>query len=288
MSARTLAIVNPVAGGGRAAAVWAALSPGGIECVATERPGHARVLARESAARGVERVVAVGGDGTVSEVAAGLCGSKAELAIVPAGTGNDFALGLGIPSQPLRALRVALEGAVRSIDVGCIEVDGQRRQFVNVAGCGFDAEVVRRLGSVRRGGPGSLLYLAGVLRTLAAFRPRQLRLELDATVVERRALGVAVANGSRYGGGLRIAPCARVDDELLEVCIVGALGAAGIVGLLPFVYVGAHVHYPRVEFFRCHSVRIAGGATCQADGELVGDLPATFSLLPGALRVITP
>jgi diacylglycerol kinase (ATP) len=284
----TLAVVNPVAGGGRAARVWTALSPGGVERVATHGPGHARDLARYAVARGVERVLAVGGDGTVSEVAAGLVGSGAALAIVPTGTGNDFARGIGIPAQPELALRLALNGTPRTMDLGCLGIDGVERTFVNVAGCGFDAEVVRRLECVPQRGAGSLVYLAGVLRTVLAYAPRPMRIEVDGRVIERRAIGVALANGPRYGGGLRIAPHARVDDGLLDVCVVGALGAARILGLLPFIYLGAHARYPGVEFVRGRSVTVVGEAVCQADGELIGSLPATFRVEPRALRVVAP
>jgi diacylglycerol kinase (ATP) len=153
---------------------------------------------------------------------------------------------------------------------------------VNVAGCGFDAEVVRSL--TRR--QSALAYLLGVLRTVTGYTPRAMRIELDGTVLERRAVGVAVANGPRYGAGLRIAPRASMDDGLFDVCLVGALGAAGVVGLLPFVYLGAHQRYPRVEFFRARTVRIEGEAGCQADGELVSDLPARFEVVPKALWVV--
>jgi diacylglycerol kinase (ATP) len=285
---RMLAVVNPVAGSGRAARVWTSLSPGGVECVATHGPGHARELARDAVARDVERVLAVGGDGTVSEVAAGLVGSGAALAIVPTGTGNDFARGICIPAQPELALRLALNGTPRTMDLGCLGIDGVERTFVNVAGCGFDAEVVRRLKGVPQRGAGSLVYLAGVLRTVLAYAPRPMRIEVDGRVVERRATGVALANGPRYGGGLRIAPHARVDDGLLDVCVVGAHGAVRILGLLPFIYLGVHARYPGVEFFRGRSVAVVGEAPCQADGELIGSLPATFRVEPRALRVVAP
>jgi diacylglycerol kinase (ATP) len=281
---RVLAVVNPAAGGGRPGRVWAELSPTGMECVRTERPGHATEIAREAAAGGYERVVAVGGDGTVSEVTAGLVGSETALGIVPCGTGNDFSRALGVPSRPSAALRLALGGSARPIDVGRIDIAGRSRWFANVAGCGFDAEVVRRL----RRGQSSLVYLFGVLRTVTGYKPRRMRVEFDGRMVERRAVGVAVANGPRYGAGLRIAPRASLDDGLFDVCVVGALGAAGILGLLPFLYLGAHARYPRVELFRARSVAIEGDAGCQADGELVGDLPARFEVVPGALRVVAP
>ena len=295
MSRRNVvAVVNPVAGGGRGGRLWPRLGLD-VVCAPTRRPGHARQLAAEAVAAGAERVIAVGGDGTVSEVASALVGTSAVLGIVPAGTGNDFASMLRVPRNARAAAQVALAGPVRSVDTGTVE--RQTREdvwvnFVNVAGCGFDAEVVRRIGPMRAAGGGSLAYLGGVLRTLARARPIDLTLVLDdALRLQRRAVGVAVANGSHYGGGLHIAPRASVDDGWFDVCVVGDVGAAGLLGLLPFLYAGLHAYYPRVEFFRCRSVRIecaTSGVGCQADGELIGELPVTLRLVSRALRVAAP
>jgi diacylglycerol kinase (ATP) len=162
------------------------------------------------------------------------------------------------------------------IDLGRVRAGGRCASFVNVAGCGFDAEVVRRTPSGGgRGGP--LPYLAGVLRTLLAFRPRPMRFVLDGgPALERRALGVAVAIGPRYGGGLTIAPQAVLDDGLLDVCLVGDLGPGQLLALLPRLYAGTHAGHPAVEFFRCRELRAEcaqRGVACQADGELLGELP---------------
>ena len=278
---RVLAVVNPVAGGGRAARIWADLAPLGVDCVATERPRHATELARSAQQQGFERVIAVGGDGTVSEVAAGLIGSDCALGILPAGTGNDLSRTLGVP-KAAAAMRLALQGNTRQIDVGRVG----ERVFVNVAGCGFDAEVVKRLGT--HGGGLGVAYLIGVFRTVVNYKPRRLHIEVDGVAIERQAVGVAVANGPRYGGGLRIAPRASVDDGVFDVCVVGALSAPAILGLVPFLYAGAHARYPGVEFLRGRRVQVSGEATCQADGELSGDLPAVFTLEPRALKVVVP
>ena len=290
-----IAVVNPVAGGGRAGRLWSRLGLD-VRCAHTRWPGHARQLAAAAVQAGVRRVIVVGGDGTVSEVAAALVGTSVVLAIVPAGTGNDFAFTLGVPPRADAAAHLALAGSARVVDVGMVEraaPDGGCATFVNVAGCGFDAEVVRCIGRMRAAGGGSLAYLSAVLRTLARAKPIALTLVLDNTLrLRRRAVGVAVANGSHYGGGLHIAPRASVDDGWFDVCVVGDVGAAGLLGLLPFLYAGMHGRYPRVEFFRCRAVDIesatGGGVGCQADGELVGELPVTFRVEPRALRVAAP
>ena len=290
--ARALVIVNPAAGGGRAPAAWERARrqlhlQTGIDCVPTEAPGHARQLARQAVARGVERVVAVGGDGTVSEVAAGLAGTDASLGIVPAGTGNDFSHTLGLPRQPAAAARLALHGFARRIDLGHVQLADRSATFVNVAGCGFDAEVVRRTRAARGVG-GTLPYLLAVLRSVWTFRPRSLRLVLDdGDTLTRRALSVAVAIGPSYGGGLRIAPQAAIDDGLLDVCLIGDLHPLELLAVLPRAYRGTHIRHPKVELFRCRELHVESASSeptgCQADGELVGQLPARFSIQPGGL-----
>lgn len=286
-----LVVVNPAAGGGRARQVgvrlgglWAAA---GAQCVSTQAPGHAGRLARQAAERGVERVVVVGGDGTLSDVANGLMGTEVGLGVVPAGTGNDFARAIRVPTRPEQAARLALEGPARWIDLPHIRTRQRSLAFVNVAGCGFDAEVVRRTPA----SGGACTYVLGVLKTLMACRARVLRLTVDGQPLERRVVAVAVANGPRYGAGLLIAPAAVVDDGLLDVCLLGDLGRFELLRLLPGMYRGAHRGHPRVEFFRCRELRAVsiapGGVSCQADGELVGDLPATFSIQPRGLRCVT-
>jgi len=295
--AAALVIVNPAAGGGHAGRTWARArrALGDLEaaytCVQTSRPGEATDLAREAVRGGVERVIAVGGDGTVSAVADGLAGSQTALGVVPAGTGNDVVRALRLPTDPGRAARLALQSQPGWIDVGRVQVADRTASLVSVAGCGFDAEVVRRTGTGRAGG-GTLPYLASVLRVVWTFRPRRLRLELDdGRTVERQALGVAIANGPCYGGGLRIAPAAAVDDGLFDVCLVGALRPWGLLALLPRLYAGAHAGHRAVEFFRCRELVVeaaddAPATCCHADGELLGRLPARFWIEPRGLRCV--
>ena len=159
--------MNPIAGGGRAARVWRSIGPRFVEhaiaCSATRSPGEAIQLAREAVAHRAERVIAVGGDGTVSEIAASLVGSSTALAVIPAGSGNDFARAIGLPRKPAAAAHLALHGTPTRVDAGCATLSDAPRTFVNVAGCGFDADVVRHLAYPRGG---SLAYLAAVLGTL--------------------------------------------------------------------------------------------------------------------------
>jgi YegS/Rv2252/BmrU family lipid kinase len=293
---KPLLIVNPVAGGGRGRRTWAHLSAGvqsQFECVMTERTGHAAELACAAVREGRSRVIAVGGDGTVSEVAGALAGTDVALGVVPAGTGNDFSTQLGLPSEPLAAARLALAGSISSIDIGEFHTQQRRGYFANVAGFGFDAAVAQHVHTSAYRGPlsGTLPYVMGVVTMVWSFRPCALEIEIDGRVMQRMALLAAVANGPCYGGGMRIAPDAVCDDGLFDVCLIGDLGRFDVLKTLPRLYSGGHRTHRGVEFFRCRELRarVVGprDIACQADGELVGDLPATFSMHARGLRCVT-
>lgn len=261
------------------------------ECAETERPGHARELAATAARDGFERVVAIGGDGTVCEVANGLAHSDTLLGIVPLGTGNDVAVNLNIPRHPAAAASLAAGGPPRRLDLGQITTDGASMCFVNVAGFGFDAEVATRVNRMPKLPyiAGTLPYVAGVLQTLWQYRAPRMHITLDGQPLERAVFLVAVGNCASYGGGMRIVPDARPDDGAFDVCIVKDLSRLEVLRLLPKLYSGGHVGHPAVELYRCRSLTADADfrVLCQADGELFGGLPAQFSVLPGALQCVT-
>jgi diacylglycerol kinase (ATP) len=294
----TLAIVNPVAGNGRARRVWQRVRAAvedlrACEWVVTEGIGHARELAARAAARGYERVVAVGGDGTVFEVANGLAKTPTALGIIPAGTGNDSARNFGIPGDPFAAARVATRGVDVPIDLGEIRRAQTSTYFVSVAGFGFDAEVAWRVNRASRGWGkalgGTRPYLAGVLQTLWQYRSPPMRLSVDQRLVVRRMFMVAVANSPSYGGGMRIAPQAVPDDGLLDVCLVRDVSRLDVLRLVPRIYSGGHVSHPAVELVRCRELTADADhrVRCHADGELVGELPVRVGIVPGGLRCVT-
>jgi len=299
---RPLFVVNPTAGGGRAArlidSIRQAVNSHGGDVVCTQRRGHAEDLARQAASEGFDAVVGVGGDGTLNEIANGLLAADTPvpLGAIPAGTGNDFVRSLGLPSDPLAALRVVWSGAEREIDLGQC---GQRprhgyseRVFLNAAGVGFDARVARTVqGFPKLLKVGTAPYVLGVLLELLRKTVHPIQLELDDQhCVERRMLMVAVANGAFYGGGMKICPEASRDDGLLDVCAVGDMPRREVLRLLPKVFSGGHVGHPMVEFFRTRELKIAcaAGSEIQLDGELVGRLPAVLRAAPRALRVLGP
>ncbi len=288
---RALAIINPAAGRHAALDIWnrvhASSEARAWDCALSERPGHARDLA--AAAVGVySRVIAVGGDGTVCEVANALAGTDIELAIIPAGTGNDVAVNLGVPKRPTDAAHLAMTGASTRIDLGQIETAESTSYFVNVAGFGFDADVAWRVNHMPKLIGGTLPYVAGVLQTLWRYRSPSMRITLDDRTIEQRVFLVAVGNCASYGGGMQIVPDAKPDDGMFDVCMVKDLSRLEVLRIVPRLYSGSHVGHPAVELFRCRALTADADrrVLCQADGELVGGLPARFALVAGALRCV--
>lgn len=292
-SARTLIIVNPAAGGGRVARMWGSLAPVARRLFAHEEhwttaPTEATRVTAEAVSAGFDRVLSVGGDGTLHEVVNGAAGTELAVGVLPLGTGNDFARSLGIRRPPLATLEGLREGTLRSIDLG--RVHG--RYYVNIAGVGFDAEVARQVNAMRRKASGTIPYLATAVGLAFRYAPPTLTVTLDGgpALAPAARLLVAVGNTRAYGGGMQVCPRAQVDDGELDVLLIGDIRRWGILRLLPRVFLGAHLGRPGVDYTRARSVRLEGpaGVTLHADGELLGELPAEFTVHPGALRLWLP
>lgn len=294
-------VTNPASGNGKAearsavAVAW--LRARGVEV--TELAGRSAAeslqLARNAVELDVDAVVAAGGDGLISAVLQAVAGTAVPLAIVPAGTGNDLARELGIPADdPRAAADVVVDGALRTIDLGRVGVDGgAQRWFGTVMSSGFDSKVTQRANSLRWP-RGPMRYNVAILAELAALRPIPYRLELDDEIVEVEATLAAVGNSRSYGGGMLVCPHAELDDGLLDVTVVGATGRARLIRLLPTVYKGTHVELDGVSTYRATRIRlatagvVAGGITADADGELVGALPVTAVAVANAVTVVVP
>jgi diacylglycerol kinase (ATP) len=288
-------IVNPSAGSGRAARLlpWIrerlALRPD-AELHVTNRRGEAEELAARAAAAGSDRLVVVGGDGTVQEVVNGVLSeaSRAAIGIVPVGAGNDLARSLGLPADPAEAWTIAIGRATRRIDAAlAVNGEGRRRWFASAGGIGFDAQVAAAMATRRGWQSGRAGYLLTTLSELRRFDNRRLRMVLDGEPLERRALLVAIANGPYYGGGMRIAPDAAPDDGWLDLCVVGDISRLTAIRELPNLYRGTHVRHPAVSIHRARTVEIAGDGTTHAhlDGEPFGSLPLRVEIRPGSLEV---
>jgi YegS/Rv2252/BmrU family lipid kinase len=317
-------IVNPSAGGGKAARllpdVLLALEAHRITVHAelTRDLDHARELARSAALAG-EIVVCLSGDGLIGAVADVLREiPEALLGVLPGGRGNDLARVLGIPADPVEACAVIAEGFSRAMDLGEVashtgtplvaQTGGPA--FVGIASVGFDSEA-NRIANEAPAWLGGLVYAYGALRALLSWRPAGFEIELIGSVsaggtqaslegptdngpVERHkfmAYTVGACNSKTYGGGMRAAPDAILDDGLLDVMVLESIGKlAFLTKILPKVFKGTHVHEPGVRVFRAREVSISADRpfTMYADGDPIGELPVTVRAVPGAVRVIVP
>jgi YegS/Rv2252/BmrU family lipid kinase len=223
---RIVAIVNPVSGAGmdshaaarRVTTIRESLARHQLSATTyvTERGGHANELARRAVAERADLVIVWGGDGTVNEVGAALAGTTTVLGLVPAGSGNGLAGGLGIPRRSEAALERAITGRTRDVDVGLLN----DRPFFNVAGIGLDAHIARLFNERPRGRRGRWPYVVIGVREGVRYVGKDYEITLDGETHHRRALLIAFANGQEYGMGMQIAPGAKLDDGLLEACVV--------------------------------------------------------------------
>ncbi len=294
-------IFNPAAGRGRVSRAQlqqkleAAAGAIPFEIAATSATQSARELAEIAIENGAQIVAAAGGDGTLGEILNAVYGSKAKLAVLPMGTGNDFARTLGIGTDLDFAVATLFRGHSRTIDVGRAVYNGESRLFLNIAGCGFDSLVARRV-NARRSHPiwrrvgGVAAYLAASAMELQRLRAARLRLKLDGELLDTRALLCAVANAKSYGGGMKVAPDAQLDDGLFDVCVIKEATRLEFARAFPSVFKGSHVGHARVEMFRARRVELWCDRDWPVlvDGELVGTPPITFEIVPRAVEIIAP
>jgi YegS/Rv2252/BmrU family lipid kinase len=294
MTAPICLIVNPSAGGGKAGrvlpGVLRALEAHGllVRSELTRDLDHARELARGAALAG-ETVVCLSGDGMVGAVADALRESPdALLGVLPGGRGNDLARVLGIPADPVEACATVAGGFSRKLDLG--EVGGQA--FVGIASAGFDSDA-NRIANEAPPKLGNLVYAYGALRALIGWRPARFEIELDPPGERHSfmAYTVGAANSKTYGGGMRAAPGALLDDGLLDVVVLESVSKIRfLTRILPKVFSGKHVHEPNVRVFRAQEISVSADRpfTMYADGDPIGELPVRVRCLAGAVRVLVP
>jgi diacylglycerol kinase (ATP) len=288
-----LVLANPTAGRGKAGRligrVTAELNALGIDhhIQVSGSAADLERLAREAAESGVDIVAVLGGDGSVGAAANGLVGSRTALAPLPAGTGDDFAKAIG-PGRLDAATRLLAAPDIRDVDVVQVTAGGQERCYVNIAGAGFDSEVNETANamSLKLGATGT--YVVAVLKTLRRFVPAHYEIEVDGQRTVTDAMLVVVGNSTSYGGGMRVVPDARIDDGVLDICIVHALSTPAFLRAFPRVFRGTHTSHPKVTMLRGTRVSVEANRRIQvyADGERVGSLPAVFEIRPGALRLV--
>jgi diacylglycerol kinase (ATP) len=264
----------------------------GAEIHLTTKAGSAARLARSALRKGCEMIVAAGGDGTLNEVINGLRedAGKARVGLIPLGTGNDFARTLGLPTDLDEALEVLRAGQTRAIDLVRVTSD-EVRYFVNVSAGGFSGLVDEKLTPEMKKTWGPLAYLRSAAAALPELRAYRTTLAFDNTESLMLDLyNVVVANGRYVGGGTLIAPEASIDDGLLDIILIQQRSAPELALLAAQVTVGAHLTSDAIVFRRAAKVTVNSkpGMWFNVDGELVGNEPARFEILPRALRFVVP
>jgi YegS/Rv2252/BmrU family lipid kinase len=305
---RTLVIVNPASAGGRTSRRWPTLRDALLraavahQTLLTTAPDDATAATRQALADGFQRVVSCGGDGTLNEVVNGFfmpdgvpLNTDAILGVLPSGTGSDFRRSARLPTDPTALATILARNRTRRIDAGRIVYDSPAtppRQFVNIADCGVGGEVVARVnrGAGKRGGwRGTVVFLAVSMRVLTTFGSRPVRLTMGGGSMDLRIQNVVIANGRYFGGGMRIAPGAELDDGMFDVVVLPALGRFRTLLAVPSVYHGRHLRQPGVRVIRTSTVRVEPLDTRPLlfgiEGEQIGVAPATLTCLPGALRI---
>lgn len=269
---RYLFIINPIAGSGKAKGYEAYIEEYmhntniDYKVIFTTRPKEATEMVINNPE--YLTCIAVGGDGTVGEIANGILKrGYGVLGIIPAGTGNDLSKSLLISEDIGEAFKKIIDRKIKEIDLGRVD----DIYFFNIASLGFDAEVVRHTDKIKRVIKGKTAYILGVLTSLLVYKSRNMNIEVDGEKILRRATLVAIGNGAYYGGGMKILPMAKLDDGELDVCIVKDVSNLKILFLFPSIFKGQHIKYKKyVEFYRGKEIKakVEGEMYLNIDGEI--------------------
>lgn len=280
-----LVILNPAARSTRALSAWRRIGelPNCTAVHITSAPGEARSIAKWAVGRGYRTVVAAGGDGTINEVVNGIAGTDTALGILPVGTMNVFASELGLPARLRDAWRVIQVGHTREVDLAC----ANRQYFVQLAGVGLDAQVVKETSFDMKRSFGPLSYIVSAAQ-IAARKPPLLRIEHDGTSVEGSF--VLVGNGRYYGGPIPFFTEARIDDGKLDVLVFKKMSHVDIARYFGNILIGSHTGLSDVEYFQTRKIHVSSHETVpvEVDGELANELPVTFRISSHKLRVLVP
>jgi diacylglycerol kinase (ATP) len=280
-------IFNPAAGRGRAlrhvrqAEEHLRSFGAQVETVASASPDDLTRLAAEGSRGGYDRVVVCGGDGTLNRAIRDFDLDRTPLALLPLGSGDDFAKVCGIPRNLRAACEVAVRGAVREVDVA----HANDIRYMGVAGLGFDSEVARYANENATFLRGSAVYLYAILRVLPQFTPHRVRINGSR---DEEIMFATVGNSRQYGGGIRITPAAEIDDDELDLCIVHRTSRFQLLKTLPRAYSGAHVTSKFVETGRGRDFHFESERPMEvyADGERVTTTPVRFGLAAEKLRIV--
>jgi diacylglycerol kinase (ATP) len=259
-------------------------------------PGELTELARTAADDGAELLVVVGGDGSVNEVVNGIAGRmEVELAVIARGTGWDFARSLGLPRAVDQAVAVATGGRTRTIDLGRVTyrpwAGGEAQSlFANVASVGMSGAIAQRANDTTKAFGGKVSYVWATFAVFARWTNTEVEVVVDGERRRGRMHDVIVANGPYFGGGMRICPDAEPDDGVFDVLLIGDLTKRDLLFTLPKTFRGTHLPHPRAELMQGSRITVEAphALPIELDGEQPGTTPATFEVVPHALRVRVP
>jgi diacylglycerol kinase (ATP) len=310
-TARTVVMVNPFSQGGRTKERWPKMERiirdqiGPFETLMTSAPREATTLTREALRQGADLVVAVGGDGTINEVVNGFFEGDRPLrpesafGILSAGTGGDFVRTLGIPRELESAARLLHQVPARPLDVGRLcytSADGKEtvRHFINIASFGISGLVDRYVNQSKKSFGGTLSFAWATLKAGARYENAEVLISFDGGTPRRGLIyNVAVANGRYFGGGMKVAPGARLDDGLFDIVTISDIHFSDLLLRGADIYSGRHLKNPKVKVIRARRVeaeplRKGSEVLLEVDGEQVGRLPARFEVIPAGLLVRAP
>ena len=285
-------IINPVAENGTAGkGTWPKIKnffetrnvPFSME--KTLAPGDGTLLAKKAVEEGFATIIAVGGDGTASEVVNGIVGSDVTFGIIPCGEGNDFAKVIGLSRMNLKAsCETILDGFIKKIDIGIVN----GRHFYNMVGIGIDAEVAELKEKTFNFLHGFYAYLALTIPMLFLYKPKRLKIKFDGASMESNVLWIVIGNGKYSGGGFKFTPLAKIDDGLFDVCLAQYPGIWYMIRHFSKIPKGRHIHLPVVFNFKVSEINIASDITITAhvDGEIIKERNFNIKILPRALKMI--
>lgn len=300
-----LVIVNPNAGEGKGKNDWERISrifekyDIAISPEFTQRRGHATELVRNGIASGYRKIISVGGDGTLNEVVNGAftqdhCNpAEIKLGMIPVGTGNDWGRMFGIPLVYEGSIGVIKEFRTMLHDVGVITYhnDGrkEKRYFINIAGLGFEAAVVKKTNAQKEKGRSSkAIYFINLLTSLVSYKKTDAEIIIDGKKINCKVFSINVGNGRYCGGGMRQTPDALPDDGLLDITIIKGMGRLEIIRNLQILYDGTILSHPKVDGYRANNLLINSNTIlyAEADGESLGHTPVEFSIIPSGINII--
>lgn len=295
-------IINPTAGAGKTVKQWPIISEylkqSGIKVDSkfTGSPGHAIELASIACKNGFKMIISVGGDGTINEIVNGIYNADGlkdvMLGIISTGTGADYIRTVGIPRSYIEACNKISKPSIRKVDLGMVEMmsNGNKteRLFVNFAGLGFDAEIVKATTQKYKAFGKVSAYLLGLFSTLISYQNKDVDIIIGDSTEKKKVCTVIMGNGKYGGGGMYTTPKALIDDNLLDILIIGDLMKMDLIRSLPTIYKGTHLNHPKVSLKKANEVTIEPEIkmSIQADGDIIGESPATFRIIEQKLHLV--